>query len=140
MASREGFAADLISGVLWGWLSMLVNSLTGIFVFEAGFVHDLVSFALAGVINGLVVGLLLTLIAARLPLKSFTVKAVIISVSIWLVLRAGAVILSNMHPDRYHVAMWESLQGLLLAVLLGVFIGLGRRLSSGRAVMLQRER
>lgn len=134
MISKDGLAADLVAGLLWGWLTLFVNAMTGVFTPEAGFIYDLGSFGLAGVINAFVAGGLLTLFISRLPGKSVMLKAVIVSVILWLLLRAGAMLLSHVDPERYHVATWESLQGLALAVLLGVLIGFGRRLVAGRRV------
>lgn len=134
MISKDGLAADLAAGVLWGWLSLFVNALTGVFTPEAGFIYDLGSFGLAGVINAFVAGGLLSLFMAHLPGRSVMLKAVTVSVIVWLVLRAGAMMLSHIDPERYHVATWESLQGFALAVLLGVLIGFGRRLIAGRRV------
>jgi len=130
MITKEGLVSDLVAGILWGWLSLILNAMTGIFTPEAGFVYDLGSFALAGAINAFVAGGLLFLFMERLPGKSIVSKAVIVSAIVWLVLRAGAMVLSQMDPERYHVATWESLQGLLLAVLLGVLIGIGRMIAA----------
>lgn len=136
MPSKNSIIADLAAGVLWGWLSMVVNAITGIFPPETGFVHDLGSFGLAGAVTAFVVGGLLTVFMTRLPGRSVLLKAVTVSVLVWLALRAGAMMLSHIDPERYHVATWETLQGLALAVMLGALIGLGRRMSADRKVEL----
>lgn len=136
MSSKNRITADIVAGVLWGWLSLFINAITGIFLPEAGFVHALGSFGLAGAINAFVVGGLLTLFMARLPGRSVLLKAVMVSVVVWLALRAGAMMLSHIDPERYHVATWESLQGLALAVLLGALIGSGRAMAENRRVEL----
>lgn len=136
MSSKNRIAADLVAGVLWGWLSMVANAVTGIFPPETGFVHDLVSFGMAGAVNAFVAGGLLTLFMMRLPGRSVMVKAIAVSVLVWLALRAGAMLLSHIDPQRYHVATWESLQGLALSVLLGALIGLSRSMAENRRVEL----
>lgn len=136
MSSKNRITADLVAGVAWGWLSLFINAITGIFPAEAGFINALGSFGLAGAINAFVVGGLLTLFIARLPGRSVMLKAVMVSVVVWLALRAGAMMLSHIDPERYHVATWESLQGLALSVLLGALISLGRAMAENRRVEL----
>ncbi|OGQ57426.1 MAG: hypothetical protein A3J24_03890 [Deltaproteobacteria bacterium RIFCSPLOWO2_02_FULL_53_8] len=136
MSSKNTIFADLAAGVLWGWLSMVVNAVTGIFPPETGFVHDLGTFGLAGAVNAFVAGGLLSIFMTRLPVRSNLLKAVMISVFVWLALRAGAMMLSHIDPERYHVATWESLQGLVLSALLGALIWLGRKVVRNRRAEL----
>ena len=102
---------------------MAVNNLTGISPFEMGFVHNLVTFSVAGAVFGVVAGGFLSLFEGMLPFRRVFLKAPIVSVSIWLVLRGTGVALSGMRPLRYHISNPESLQGLALAVVLGLILG-----------------
>ncbi|MBI5563188.1 MAG: hypothetical protein HY894_10125 [Deltaproteobacteria bacterium] len=132
MFSRQTIAADLLSGVAWGWLSLVTNSVTGAFVFEGGFIHDLAAFTVAGGVNGFVAGGLLSLAGARLPFKSNALKAALTSTALWLVLRAGAMMLSNIDPERYHAVNGQSIQGFFLAILLGLVIAAVRKATDAK--------
>ena len=59
----------------------------------------------------------------RLPFKRPFPKAVLLSTSLWLILRTGGFFLSLTNPERYHPAIDEAIQGLVLAVILGCILG-----------------
>ncbi|MBI5588642.1 MAG: hypothetical protein HY889_09805 [Deltaproteobacteria bacterium] len=124
---KECVLKGALAGVVWGWIAMVLNSFTGIFVFEGGFTHDLVTFSVAGAVFGVVVSGFLFVGGRFVPFKKTLPRAVFVSVFIWLVLRAGGVLLSSMEPSRYHVLTPETLQGLFLAVALGTLLGIFRK-------------
>ena len=117
------FLLSIAGGVIWGWIAMVVNSFSGAFMFEGGFAHNLVIFAVSGAVFGAVAGGLLCVLEERLPFKSLMLKAVMVSTTIWVVLRVGGAIHSNMKPSRYHNAMPQTVQGFFLAAALGIILG-----------------
>lgn len=115
--------AGAISGIIWGWLALAVNSFTGIFPLETGLLGALASFTIGGAVFGVVSAGFLFVSARMIPFRSVVFKAIAVSTSIWIVLRIGGAALSGMEPGRYHFNMPEALQGLFLAVLLGAVLG-----------------
>ncbi len=128
---KNGISAGVVAGVIWGWLTMAVNAVTGVFPFEGTFTHNLVTFAAAGAIFGIVVGVVLVTGGRFLPVKSQVGKGVVISTAIWLLLRIGGIVLSAMEPHRYHLLTAEFFQGIVLAVILGALLGLFSRGANG---------
>lgn len=122
MTLKSGILSGALAGIIWGWASMLANSFTGVTVFEGSFAHNIVSFTFAGGVFGIVAGGLLSVIGSFLPFKGVWQKAIAISAGLWLVLRLAGEMLSKMEPDRFHLVTPESIQGLLLAVLLGIIL------------------
>lgn len=120
----QKLALPVAAGIVWGWFSMLVNSLTGAFDFESGFGHNLVSFAVSGVILSLICAGLLFVFEDRLPFKRPIPKAMLVSTGFWLVLRIGGALLSSMDHERYHVVTPQTVQGLFLAIMLGAALGM----------------
>ncbi|MBI5493117.1 MAG: hypothetical protein HY893_09305 [Deltaproteobacteria bacterium] len=120
----NSITAGAISGIIWGWLALAVNSFTGVFPLEAGFLSALASFTIGGAVFGVASAGFLFAAARLIPFRSVVFKAIAVSTSIWIVLRAGGAVLSGMEPGRYHFNAPEALQGLLLAVLLGAVLGL----------------
>ncbi len=120
---KDGLFLCLLSGALWGLVSLLVNTFTGAFTLEAGVVHDLVTFSLGGALFGLVTGGLLSVAQGFMPKWGLTSKAVAVSVVIWLALNGTGFVLSILKPIRYHFEVEQSLQGLFLAVILGLILG-----------------
>ena len=116
--------AGVAVGALWGWMAMAVNSMTGAFAFEGTLAHNLASFGVGGVVFGVTTAGFLNLLGERIPVKSVLVKAVIVSSAIWLLLRFSGAALSHMDHERFHAVTYESVQGLILAVILGVMTGL----------------
>lgn len=114
----------LIAGILWGWASMVLNSITGIFRPEMGFIHDIISFSVGGAVFGVVVSGFLYGVWNFIPFKKAHTKAIFVSMVLWLALRVGGAGLSMMAPERYHVLTPETLQGLILSGMLGAFLGL----------------
>ena len=119
----NSITAGAISGIIWGWLALAVNSFTGVFPLEAGFLSALASFTIGGAVFGAASAGFLFVAAGIIPFRSVVLKAMIVSSSVWIVLRAGGAVLSRMEPGRYHLNAPEALQGLLLAVLLGAVLG-----------------
>ncbi len=127
MRLKDGLVAGLVGGTLWGILSMAVNGMTGIFPFEHPFFYNLVMFATGGALFGIVTGALFVASRAVLPLDSAILRATIVSVFVWMVLRGGGLVLSYMNPYRYHAVFVEALQGLALSVFLGIIVGMAVR-------------
>lgn len=121
---RDGLVPGILSGVLWGWLAMAANALTGVFAFEGTFIHLMVSFTFGGALFGVLSAGFLSVAGGFLPFRKTLPKAVFTSVSIWLVLRIGGAALSVMDAERYHVLTAETAQGLILSAALGVVLGL----------------
>lgn len=121
---KDCVVKGVAAGVVWGWLAMIFNSFTGIFAFEGSLTHDLVTFSIAGAVFGFVVSGFLYIAGRHIPFKKTLPKAVFVSVLVWLLLRAGGAALSSMDPSRYHVLTPETLQGLVLAAVLGAILGI----------------
>ncbi len=120
---KDGLFLCMLSGALWGLISLLFNTFTGAFVLEAGVVHDLVTFALGGALFGLVTGGILSVAQGFLPGWGLTKKAVAISLVIWFALSGAGIVLSLLRPIRYHFELGQTLQGLFLAAVLGLILG-----------------
>lgn len=124
MGIRASIIVGIAAGVIWGWVSMLLNSFTAAFAFESGFMHNLASFSIAGGLFGALTGGFLFLGRDFLPFKGMVLKSICASSLIWLVLRAGGALLSSMEPERYHILTPEAVQGFVLSIALGAIIGL----------------
>jgi hypothetical protein len=121
---KNGVVAGVLAGVLWGCGSMLVNSISGAFVFEHSTAFNLVVFAVGGAIFGVITSGFLVLLGNRLPFKGVFPKAVLVSTSLWVVLRLGGEGLAITVPERYHPDVPQTIQGFLLAVALGAVLNL----------------
>ncbi|MBI5344228.1 MAG: hypothetical protein HZB83_02650 [Deltaproteobacteria bacterium] len=125
-----------LAGALWGLIAMAVNGVTNAFPFESGLLHNLVAFTFSGAVMGAVAGGFLGLAGARLPFKSTLPKAVLVSTIFWLFLRVAGAALSRMDSERYHAVTLQTMQGLVLAVVLGCILGLlwsrGSQAASGQ--------
>jgi hypothetical protein len=119
---KNGVTSGVLAGLLWGWVSMLVNSISGAFPFEHTILHNLVVFSAGGIIFGIIIGGFLTLLGERLPFHSVLPKAVLVSTSFWLLLRLGGLGLAMTEPERYHPDIPQTAQGLVLAVTLGIIL------------------
>ncbi len=120
----RNFVISLVLGVIWGWAAIAINSMTYFYAYEAGFFHNLLSFSIGGGVLGVVVGGFICLIGERLPFRGRVPRAVFVSISLWVLLMAGGVMLSVTRPERYHVITYQTVQGLFLSVVLGVFFGI----------------
>jgi sugar phosphate permease len=114
--------AAIPGGIIWGWLSMVVNSVSGAFAFEGSFVHDLTTFATGGAIFGVLVAGFLSLMGDKLPFKSRLLRAVFVSTSLWILLRIGGALLSHMDNERYHIVTSQTIQGFFMAIILGCIL------------------
>lgn len=114
---------SMIAGVLWGFFAMAANLVSGAFEFESTLTHNLITFTVGGIIWSIVTGGILAVAGGWIPLKGTFAKAVAVSTSFWLVLRLGGVMLSGMNPDRYHIVTPQTIQGLILAMVLGAILG-----------------
>ncbi len=123
MVSWRGVYLGAIAGIVWGWLSMLVNWFTGVFPFEAGLVYNIIAFAVGGAVFGIVAGGFVVAMEGWLP-GGTVLKGIIVSTSLWLVLRIGGTVLSVLNPERYHLIFSQSLQGLVLSIILGFILGI----------------
>ncbi len=111
-------------GVIWGWIAMAVNSLSGAFMFEGSFMHNAIIFAVSGAVFGAVAGGFLCVLEDRLPFKSLMLKAVMVSTALWIVLRVGGAVHSKIEPSHYHSVTPQTVQGFFLAVALGIILGI----------------
>ena len=114
----------VIFGIIWGWIAMGVNALTGAFTFESSLLHNLAAFSTGGAILSIVVGGCLSLLSRWLPFKNVFLRAVFISTLLWGILMIGGIIFSAIQPERYHLVVSQSVQGFVLAGVMGCLLGL----------------
>jgi hypothetical protein len=130
----KGICLGILSGIVWGWVSILVNYITGVFPFEESLLKEVITFSFGGAIFGMVIGGFMFLIGDRLPFKSLLPNAIFISMAVWLVLRIGGVLLSYNDPGRFHPDAAQTLQGFMLAIVLGLilttFWNIGKKINS----------
>ncbi|MEE8574247.1 MAG: hypothetical protein V3T30_02445 [Thermodesulfobacteriota bacterium] len=124
---KKGIWMGLASGIVWGLSSMGINALTGAVHFESTVFHNLSSFTIGGAIFGIVVGAFFAVTKKVIPLKSILLKAVLLSVGIWVIIRVGALVF------RHHANPTEALQGFMLAILMGLFLGILWKRDAARA-------
>lgn len=108
------------AGIIWGLVALAINAITGIFPFEQGSTHNILTFTFGGVIFGLVSSAILKLTEGYLPSRSIEVKSVIITTSIWLVLSIIGIIISAMPHQAFSP---RTIQGLVLAIIMGLILG-----------------
>lgn len=120
---KEGVATGSLAGIFWGWIVIAVNYTTGAFAFEFTIIQNLFVASVAGGLLGALSGLFLSTIGRKLPFKSVIMQAVFISTSIWLTLRITGFAMTYVDHHRYHPVMSQSIQGLLLSVVLGCILG-----------------
>ncbi|MBI5192457.1 MAG: hypothetical protein HZA08_03315 [Nitrospirae bacterium] len=121
---RRGIITGILAGGTWGWVALIVNAVSGAFPYEGGLLHNLITFTLGGAVLGVVAGAFLNLLQAWLPFKNIISSAVFISSSLWVILRVGGTFLSSACPARYHLVTAQTVQGLMLSVMLGLMLGL----------------
>ncbi len=119
----QGIKAGMIAGVIWGWAALGFNYMSGTFPFEAHLINNFIIFSVGGGIFGLVAGSFMAITEERLPFKGLLPKAVFLSTSLWLVFRIGGFLLSSADIERYHPDMTETLQGFVLALIMGGILG-----------------
>ena len=100
---KDGIIVGAAGGVLWGLVSMAVNSATGAFAPEAGLVHDAVSFTLGGGLFGVVAGAFIGAGARFIPFGEHLREVGIHLDPHLAAARAGGAMLSAIEPERYHV-------------------------------------
>ncbi|MEE9542281.1 MAG: hypothetical protein V3V95_00675 [Thermodesulfobacteriota bacterium] len=121
---KDSLWMGVIAGVLWGWTALGVDYITGAFQIESSIAHNLAAFTIGGALLGVVAGGLLALVGGFLPFKGTLIKAVVITLGLWLILRLGGTLLSGMDHHRYHQEVSQTVQGFVLAGVMGVFLGL----------------
>jgi len=120
---KRGIMLGAVAGIIWGWVAMAVNAVSGAFAFENSLMHNLISFAVGGAVFGIVVNGFLGLLQRLLPFKSILLNAILLSIVFWLMLRIGGAMLSSVEPDRYHIITAQSIQGFVLAIIMGFILG-----------------
>ena len=120
---KRGIMLGAVAGIIWGWVAMAVNAVSGAFAFENSLMHNLISFAVGGAVFGIVVNRFLGLLQRLLPFKSILLNAILLSIVFWLMLRIGGAMLSSVEPDRYHIITAQSIQGFVLAIIMGFILG-----------------
>ena len=120
---KRGITLGVLAGIVWGWVAMAVNVVSGAFAFENSLMHNLISFAIGGAVFGIVVNGFLGLLQRLLPFKSILLNAILLSIVFWLMLRIGGAMLSSVEPDRYHIITAQSIQGFVLAIIMGFILG-----------------
>ncbi len=121
---KDALWMGVIAGVLWGWTALGADYITGAFRIESTVAHNLAAFTIGGALLGVVTGGLLFLVGGYLPFKGRLIKAVIVSLGLWLLLRLGGTLLSGMDHHRYHQEVSQTVQGFVLAAVMGLFLGL----------------
>ncbi|MEK9149331.1 MAG: hypothetical protein AAB267_04720 [Candidatus Desantisbacteria bacterium] len=121
---KRSIMLGVIAGITWGWVAIVINTISGAFPFETTLLQRLVTFSVGGAIFGIVVSGFLSLLHSWLPFKRAYSKAVFISVCLWLILRLGGAVLSMVDGERYHLVNSQTIQGFILATMMGGFLGL----------------
>lgn len=119
----KGIGLGAISGILGGLIAILLNQITGVFVFESSLASNLVTFSIGGAVFGVVTGGFMALIGDRLPFRSFVLRGVVVSGGIWMLLRFSGYLMAANEPERYHSDNAQTLQGFTLAIILGAILG-----------------
>ena len=102
---------------------MAINAMSGTFPFEHSVFYNLVAFSIGGAVIGIVVGGFMAVSQKWLPFKRPFLNTLLLSISLWFILRIGGFFLSLNDPVRYHPSIAETLQGFVLAVILGCILG-----------------
>ncbi len=112
----------ILSGIVWGWVSILVNYVTGVVPFEESLLHEVITFSFGGAIFGMVIGGFMSLVGKKLPFKSLLPNAIFVSVAVWLIIRFGGVLLSYNNSGRFHPDTAQALQGFVMTIVLGLIL------------------
>lgn len=121
---RKVLLLGSIGGAIWGWGALGVNAISRVSPFEFGLFHNLISFAVGGAIFGIVVSGFLSLLHGWLPFKGSISKAVYIATTLWVIIFLGGYLLATVSPERYTFEIYQGVQGLILALVLGLFLGI----------------
>jgi hypothetical protein len=119
---RDILGAGALSGILWGMLTLTVNSMTGAFPFEASLALNLSSFCFAGALFGVVSAGFLAVLEKVLPFKRVLLKAAVISGGIWVIVFGSTVFLALNDTGRYHFDAHQGLQGFSLSLVMGALL------------------
>lgn len=120
---KQGLNKGIIAGVIWGWIALGLSLTIGALEFESGLWHNLVTFSVGGALFGMILGAFMVLLEQRLPFKKCYVKTLFLSISLWLILRFGGVLLSSVDLVRYQAHMSQSVYGFLMTLVLGSILG-----------------
>lgn len=130
---KKAIILGAIAGVIWGWISLGVDAASGAFQLENTLFHNLIVFAVGGAVFGIIVSGFLSLLNERLPFKNIFLKAVLLSSVLWIMLKIGGTLLSSIEPDRYHLVTAQSIQGFILAIIMGCILGTLWKINKRRA-------
>lgn len=120
---KKSIILGAIAGVIWGWVAMAVNAVSGAFPFENSVTQNIVNFAAGGAIFGIMVSGFLSLLQRWMPFRNVIANAVLLSAILWLLLRIGGAMLSSIEPERFHLVTVQTVQGFALAIILGGILG-----------------
>ncbi len=124
-AGFKGFLAPgVFAGVVWGWIAMAINSLTGVFPYEASLATNLASFSFAGALFGIMTSGCLYMFGRFIPFKGILPKAMIASAGLWIFLWGFSMLLVALESGRYHFAASQAVQGLVLSFVMGALLSL----------------
>ncbi|MBI5327808.1 MAG: hypothetical protein HZB80_05895 [Deltaproteobacteria bacterium] len=121
---KKSITLGAISGMIWGWVAMAINALSGAFQFESSVLQNLINFAAGGAVFGIVVNGFLTILQRWLPFQNIVANAVLLSTILWLLIRIGGMFLSSIEPERYHLITAQSIQGFVMAIVMGCILGI----------------
>ena len=121
---KEGLVLGFVAGVFWGWASIGVNYVTGVFPFELTIVQNLFVGSIGGGVFGTLSGAFLGLIGERIPVKNIILKAVIVSTPIWILFRLTGLLMTEIDESRYNAVISQTIQGFFLSIVLGCILGL----------------
>ncbi len=120
---KRGISIGAYGGMVWGLVVLGVSAYLKFFAFDFTILHDIPIFMAGGAGMGLIVGAFMEVLGERLPFEGAVAKGIVLSVAIWLVFFIPGVFLHLIKPDRYTVEIPLHIQGLFLAMVLGMIIG-----------------
>jgi len=123
MEWKKGFILGVLSGVLWGWLALGWRLLAGDAPLENSLPHNLAAFSTGGALFGVVIGGFMVALRDRICQNPY-LKAALLSLGLWGLLRIGGEVLSAMNPERYCSTMDETSLGFVLALAMGLILGM----------------
>lgn len=120
---KRGISVGVYGGMVWGLVVLTVSSYLKFFAFDFTILHDIPVFITGGAMFGLIVGAFMEILGERLPFDGTVAKGVVLSVAIWLTFFIPGIFLHIVMPERYTVDIPLHIQGLFLAIILGIIIG-----------------